>query len=151
VAAEVGKGLDAQVLRAEHALEERRVGRGEVDHLLALGVLAQRGDHQVGFVGLQVRDAVGAGDRQQLDLDTELRADEFRHLDVQALRLEVLVHRAVGRVVGGNGDADRLGLDHAVERVLGMGAREGQQGQQGGAGQAAGEQAFGSHRLRISG
>jgi hypothetical protein len=95
-------------LGGEHGLEERRVGGGEVDHLLALGVLAQRGDDQVGLLGLQVGDAVGAGHRHQLDLHAQLGGDVVGHVDVQALRLEVGADEAVGRKVGRDGDGDEL-------------------------------------------
>ena len=76
-------------LGAVDAGEERRVGDREVDHLLALGVLAEAGDDEVGLLGLQVGDAVGAGDGDDLGLHAELLGDQVGHVDVVALRLQV--------------------------------------------------------------
>ncbi|MNT29284.1 hypothetical protein D3C72_1650160 [compost metagenome] len=137
LAGQVGKALDRQALAREHGLEEGRVGRAEVDHLLALDVLAERGDHEVGLARLQVGDAVGAGHRHQLDLHAELGGDELCHLDVEALRLHVAIDRAIRRVVGGHGDLDGPGLEHVVECVLRLGGAGG--GQQGDAGQRESE------------
>jgi hypothetical protein len=148
LAAHVGKGLDVQALGREHGLEEGRVGRREVDDLLALRVLAQRGDHQVGLLGLQVRNAVGAGDGHQFDLHAQLGGDELGHFHVEALRLHVLVDRAVGRIVGGHGDLDGLGLEHVVECVLGLGGAGG--GQHGNGSHCERELAFGRREVHSS-
>jgi hypothetical protein len=102
------------------------VGGAEVDDLLAVRVLAQCRDDQVGLLGLQVGDAVGARHRHQLGLDTQLGGDQLGHRDVQTLRLHVGADETIGRVVGGHGDLDRLALGDRVQRGLGVGAHGGQ-------------------------
>ena len=123
LARQVGKALDVQALAGKHRLKERGVSGGEVDHLLALGVLAQGRDHEVGLLRLQVRNAVGAGHGDQLDLHAQLGANVVGHFHVQALGLEVGAHKAVGRVVGGDGDLDLFGFEDVVQRALGVRGR----------------------------
>ncbi len=54
-AREVFDLADRDRLGAVHAGEERRIGDREVDHLLAVGILAEAGDDQIGLLGLRDR------------------------------------------------------------------------------------------------
>jgi hypothetical protein len=137
------KLLALRRLGAEHGLEEGRVGNREVDHLFALGVLAQRGDHQIGLARLQRRDAVGAGHGHQFHRHAEFFSDVVGHVDVQSDRLEVGADIAVRGRVGRDGDLERLGLQHIVQCGLGLDGGTGQQG-----GDGDGKKAFGGFHSR---
>ena len=104
--AERGGILQFSPFRAKHAEEKRRVGAAEVDYLLALRVFTEAGNDQVHLVGLQVRHAVGAGHRYQLQLELHLFSEIARHVDVIALRLQIGSHRAKRREILRNGDAN---------------------------------------------
>jgi hypothetical protein len=139
LAREIGEALHAHALGGEHCLEEWRIGRGEVDDLLALRVLAEGGDDQVRLARLQVRDAVGAGDRRQFHGDAQLAGDVVRHVDVQALRLQVRADEAVRREIGRDRDRDLLALHDVVQRGLRLRAAGREHGEEG---QAQREVAF---------
>jgi hypothetical protein len=62
-------------------------------------------------------------------------------VDIQALGRHVGADEAIGRVVGRDGDLDRLGLHDVVERRLGLDAGRGEEGGRGG--EAERERAFG--------
>ncbi|EJK91132.1 hypothetical protein UUU_19630 [Klebsiella pneumoniae subsp. pneumoniae DSM 30104 = JCM 1662 = NBRC 14940] len=116
-AAQRGRVLQLRPFRAKHPEEERGVGAAEVDHLLALGVLAEAGDHQVYLIGLQIRHAVGAGHRDQLQLELHRFRQIARHIDVIPLRLQVGTHRAERWKVLGYGNADDAAFFNILELV----------------------------------
>ena len=89
----------------------------EVDHLLALRVFTEAGNDQIHLVGLQVRHAVGAGHRHQLQLELHLFSEIARHVDVVALRLQIGSHRAKRREVLRNGNADGAALLNILKLV----------------------------------
>ena len=145
LALEVGGAGDRDRLGAEHAGEERRIGDREVDDLFALLVLAEAGDHEVGLVGLQIGNAVGAGHRDDLGLHPEFLADQIGHVDVVALRLEIEAGGAERRKILRHRDLDHLRLHDGIEGV-GMGLRRHR-----GSGNCGGKQQFlerHSRRLR---
>jgi hypothetical protein len=113
----IGGSGELHVLGAEHPGEERRIGVGEVDHLLALGILAEAGDDDVGLVGLQIGNPIGAGDRDDLGLQPERGGDQVAHVDVVALRLEIEPGGAERREILRYRDLDDLRRHHGIERV----------------------------------
>ncbi|MEH2596739.1 hypothetical protein V1278_003652 [Bradyrhizobium sp. AZCC 1577] len=84
--------------------------------------LPSAGNHQVGLVGLQIWNAVGAGHRNDFGLHPEFLADQIGHVDVVALRLEIEPGGAERRKILRHSDLDHLGLHDRIESV-GMGLR----------------------------
>ena len=103
--------------RAKYAEKERRVGPAKIDHLLALGVFTQAGNHQIYLISLQIRHAIGAGHRYQLQLELHLFGKIARHIDVVALRLKVGAHRAKRREILRHRNADHAAFFDILQLV----------------------------------
>ena len=89
----------------------------EVDHLGAVGRDRERRDHEIGFVGLQHRDARWAGRGDDLEFHAEILGEQPRGIDVRSRRLHLVVGHAEGRDRCVDGDPDLAGLPDVVERV----------------------------------
>jgi hypothetical protein len=116
-AVEIGKALDTDALDARDHRSQWRVGGREVDHLGAFGGNRQGRDHDVGFSGLQGRDARGAGGRDQFELHTKVLRQQPSCLDVRAGRLHLVIGHPVGRQSEVDGHAKLLGGLDIVEAV----------------------------------
>ena len=113
--------LTCQCGRADHGDVIRRVGGGEIDHLLALLRVADAHQDIDALVG-EVRNAVLAGDADQVELHLQGVGDGLRHVDVIALEAHVGAGRGEGREVGEDADIDGAGLGDVVDRVgIGLG------------------------------
>ena len=111
---------DVHLFRAENAGIRGRVGDGEVNDLLAFLGFAQCGNDDVGSVGKQERNAVGAGDGNEFAFHAERLCHDAGHLDVVPLELLIGAHEAEGRVVLGDGHAQgAAGFD--ILQLIGAG------------------------------
>ncbi|QTK78735.1 hypothetical protein AT6N2_C0899 [Agrobacterium tumefaciens] len=104
-------------VRRKDAIIKGRIGGGEVDDLFTVRVLAEARNDEVDLVGLQIGNAVGAGDRHEFDLYAELLADQIGNVDIVALGRHVRADAAEGRKVLRDGDTDRAAGGDVTECI----------------------------------
>ena len=90
LACEIGRGFHLHFRVSEYAGEKRRIGVGEGDRLGAVRGHSQAGDYEIDFARLQVRDAIDARHRHQLEFHAELFGDQSRDVNIVAFQLAVL-------------------------------------------------------------